>query len=138
MEGDAIWYQNHKPGHLAKWVKAIYLKQISQNLFQVLIGSVVVTAHRAQIRTTGVTRGEIRPNVVVSKQKSMNVDERPRDQVSDPVDFEMNECNSDKYHQKEENSSKKRKKPADWVDEPLRRSKRERKAKRDNAFVYTK
>lgn len=130
MEGDAIWYQNHKPGHLAKWVKAIYLKQISQNLFQVLIGSVVVTAHRAQIRTTGVTRGEIRPNVVVSKQKSMNVDERPRDQVSDPVDFEMNECNSDKYHQKEENSSKKRKKTCRLGGRPTSAFEKRKKSKK--------
>lgn len=82
----------------------------------------MTAVHREQIRTSD---REMRPNVMLSK----NATDRPINRGPERFGSEVNECHSDKCHQ-EEKSSGKQKKPSDWVDPPLRRSKRSRKANR--------
>lgn len=48
--GDEVWYKNHNPNNTARWVKAVFVKKYSHNVFQIWIGNVVAMAHRTQIR----------------------------------------------------------------------------------------
>lgn len=49
-QGDKVLYKNHKLRELPRWTEATFVKQISPNVFQIAIGSNVISAHREQIR----------------------------------------------------------------------------------------
>lgn len=53
VAGDKVYYKNHKLNETQKWVEAKFIKRLSTNIFQISIGSVLVSAHRGQIRLTG-------------------------------------------------------------------------------------
>lgn len=50
--GDEVWYKNSNSPQTTRWIKAIFIKRYSQNLFQIQVGSVVTTAHRTQLKVT--------------------------------------------------------------------------------------
>lgn len=48
--GDKVYYKNHNPKDVEKWLDAVFIKRISKNILQIAIGSTLVSAHRGQIK----------------------------------------------------------------------------------------
>lgn len=49
-QGDKVLYKNPKSHELQRWTEAIFIKRISPNVFQIAIGSNVISAHKGQIQ----------------------------------------------------------------------------------------
>lgn len=128
MEGDVIWYKNNNRHIPAKWIKCNFLKQFSKNTFQIMIGSVPITAHRNQLRLPKTLDTPTRPTVTT------RID-RP---VAESVQDLGNQGGSGSSPELPRVPIRKRKQA--FVDKAIgepRRSKRVRKEKHDKDYVYS-
>lgn len=48
--GDKVYYKNHNPKDIEKWINATFVKRISKNVLQIAIGSTLVSAHKGQVK----------------------------------------------------------------------------------------
>lgn len=152
VAGDKVYYKNHKLNETQKWVEAKFIKRLSTNIFQISIGSVLVSAHRGQIRLTG--KSERRRNVafqmVDQAAQSRGTKRRRNDSEDDepfygfPLGLEMLPPTRSEVHPKVFRSSKQqdvgvsscsnRRKSTSI----LRRSARAAKKKFEKDYVYFK
>lgn len=135
MAGDNIWYKNNNPHDPARWVKAIFLKKYSHNIFQIRAGNAEIMAHRNQIKIGRESSGWQRPNIVIRQQNSNHGYDAHSTTASD-------EAERIGGHRAEGDNiattvfkGRKRKHESSVSDE-LRRSKRKRKARKDDEFCY--
>ena len=53
VTGDKVYYRNNKITSTERWLEAIFIKKISTNIFQISLGSHLISAHKGQIRLAG-------------------------------------------------------------------------------------
>lgn len=142
-QGDKVLYRNPKLHELQRWTEAIFIKRISPNVFQIAIGSNVISAHKGQIRPKEGPRRRrnvaLPPHGIARRGKKRQVDdsfddeepfygfdtsmEQPPPARSEchPAQLELRICEKPS----EENT----------VNFP-RRSSRQKKRRRHNEFIY--
>lgn len=142
MVGDEVWYRTNNPHSQARWVKAIFSKKFSHNVFQIHVGNVAIMAHRSQLKRSKECPVWSLPNVIIRRLRD---DELEGLEVGEStnVDEVMDEMQTDNDHEPVDTTpkggthSRKRKMPDTGTDaEGLRRSKRSRKTKRDKEYCY--
>lgn len=132
--GDDMWYKNHNPHHVAKWLKANFIKRLSRNTFQVEIGSVPTMAHRGQLRIRKGGEFQEKPNIHLVRRRP---DRGPRLKNVDQEGFRG-------FTDDELRRGRKRSFPVEVPTiEPIespefipRRSKRLRRANQNSEYVY--
>lgn len=139
--GDELWYKNHNPHNQARWLKAIFIKKFSRNIFQICIGNAEVMAHRTQIRVCKGSTQWQSPNVWITSQEPRNEPlmspgrKTPTSDnlsaVDDPPNGEDNRDRTPKGGAK-----RKRQDSGSCLTE-LRRSKRTKKVFRSDDFYYS-
>ena len=135
MVGDEVWYRNNKPHDTVRWLKANFIKKFSINTFQVEIGNVRIMAHRNQLRATRGRQGP-RPNVLVNTNPPMKERERSIDVEADFVGFPSEESRLRRKRRFNQVTT-----AAGTIDDEisgLRRSKRIRKEKIEECYIYKK
>lgn len=134
IAGDEVWYKNHNPQIHARWIKAIFIKKHSNNIFQISIGSVVAMAHRTQIRICKEDSTGQGPNVWVTLRQQHGRHQDPPSLII--PDVEPPPRTEDGRTQTPRGARKRMHPiPVDDVVE-LRRSKRSKKSNRRDEYHY--
>lgn len=47
--GDKVYYKNPNSKDIPKWIEAVFIKRISQNILQIAIGAHIISAHKGQV-----------------------------------------------------------------------------------------
>ncbi|XP_062698523.1 uncharacterized protein K02A2.6-like [Aedes albopictus] len=68
--GDKLLYKNHNQKDIPKWLEAKFVKRMSINVFQIALGSHVLTAHRHQLKMLG--QPNRRTKVMTAKKECTN------------------------------------------------------------------
>lgn len=130
--GDDFWYKNHNPHVKTRWIKANFIKWHSRNILQVQTGSVPIMAHRNQIRICN-TDDYQKPNLVVLLRRC--------DEAAGEGSIPQGEVIEDMVEtppiQVYGNRKRKCDETLDVQNSEPRRSKRIRKAKKDDSYVYS-
>lgn len=50
--GEPVYYKNHNPTDIRRWLEAKFIKRLSMNVFQISLGGRIFSAHRQQLRLT--------------------------------------------------------------------------------------
>lgn len=56
--GDPVYYKNHNPTDIRRWLKVKFIKKLSTNVFQVSLGGRLLSAHRQQLRLAEHAHGQ--------------------------------------------------------------------------------
>ncbi|XP_058457114.1 uncharacterized protein K02A2.6-like [Malaya genurostris] len=137
--GDWIFYKNHNSQDFSRWIKAQFIKKLSNNLFQIVIGNVRLTAHRNQLKVphnkTAKARGILIPYASRGRRdggtecKSASRKRNFRGTTSDDEEI---------FRGFPEEIIKRRRLSSEIQTPTLRKSNRLRRAKIEKNFIYSK
>lgn len=129
MEGEEVWFKNHNPHIPAKWIKAHFLRQLSKNTFQIMVGNVQTMAHRQQLRLPRASDSPPRPMVTATVVGASSDAWQPESNISDNRRCPVNPTWPTRKRRIEASAG-------EATREEPRRSKRLRKEKIDKDFIY--